>query len=583
MRKIGLPIIASLVVFGCESSPNGANCHEVLERMDISLVLDKRKEVRTRGFFESLAADGYSARERELIADIAGVANPDLDDTRPLPFVVSELPPPPHADTTFPSERLLEIRRLVVGGRLDELAALVADDPSLARTALLGNSLAGMVILQPPGVLAASMNRLVDAGFEFGLHELASAIGNEVPLATFELLLDHGEADLAEAWTDQSNNRPMDLAGFAAAKHRFDLLDALLQRNPRPGGSRAMDYLPEPSNDEDVAATEDIVQRLAAAGYVPMLPSTVTRLRAWMPEPSLAALDYARVPGLTQPVQAVAEEFRDEIRRLDEGLATAREQESRCLDDGAGQSGKSRSLLAKRKVSEPPLRTGPDASDMATFFRKWESPDVEASAESLLDRQIEFLYPAIDGRWEDFLGAVEDLPEDADPTALSMATRVSLLLAPHDVVVKTLARIDELPENAAILAASRTAGDDVKIFEELRGRGMDLHVVDDTGHNAISTAVRVMQSRETLDYLLANGVAVKLDSPGYDPLDRVLRNLLNDSFRTSASVSPWVRTLIDHGAPIEASHLQLMELLRLDRSAVYSDVVKEVPELARST
>lgn len=578
MELKGLAIAAALGMAGCVTTTGQVDCRDVLGRVEISTVLEKHKEVRTRDFFEDLVADGYSDRDRELIADLAGVANPNLDDTTRDPLAVSELPPLPSRFPAIPTERFLEVRRLIANGHLDELAALVGDIPSLVRGQVVGQTVAALLVQQPPAVLGASMERLIEAGFEFALHELAFAIVSDVPLATFELLLANSDADLAASWTDHSQNRPMDLVALAASKSRFHLLHALLEREPDPEASRALDYLPEPANDVEVAATEAAVKRLAAAGYRPLLPSTLTRFRAWMPDATLASVNHA-VPGLTPRVRAVGARFGEETRRLDAEISNAREDESHCLDDGTGQSNHGGSLLAKRKISgERSSNMVPDV-DIAAIFGP-----LSASIESNIGPWFAVMDAATGSRWDDFLDIVERLPEDADEQTLTFATRMALSRASDDVVAKTLARTGDLPEDAAIRIVSRATDDAIEVLRGIREHNLNLHFTDTNGLNAVGAAARTMMFRETLDYLLDQGVAVKPDAPGYDALDYVLLNLVNQPrFRTSHSALPWIRALINHGAPIEASHLQSMELLRLDRPATYADIVEEVPELAPST
>ncbi|MCE2424864.1 MAG: hypothetical protein J4F45_07145 [Pseudomonadales bacterium] len=594
MRTTWLLIVPALAAVGCKGPVDPldragevAVCEDVLGRIEISTVLDKRKEVRVRSFFQSLDADGHSARERELIADLAGVANPPLVEFRRT-TPASELPSPRAGLTAIPfDDRVLEIRALIAEGRLRELAALATEDPTLALSQVSGQSLAVLSILQPSDASADDLGLLLAAGFEFGLHELASAIAHNVPRATFELLLDNSDADLAESWTDRHNNRPMDLAGLAAAKSRLDLLDALLRREPDPKASRAMDYLPVPADPGDATATEAILKRLAAAGYRPTLPSTAERLRTWVANATFDSLPLdTPIAGLTPEVRAVGDRFQDEAHRLDTELAAAREQESQCQREGLDESANPGSLLAKRGASGgfsyPNI--GPGATEIAAVFKRQLSDREAAEAAQLLALTSHVSWPHAPGRWNEFVEFVEDIPEGTNPRILSTATRLALGLAPYEVLAETLALTGGLPANAVVNLASRVGDDTVDVFNKLAEQGLDLHYVDSQGMNAIGAVARTMVSLETLDHLLDNGVAVQPDAPGFDALDYVLLNLITlPEFRTSASALPWIQKLMDHGTSVEASHRQLMELLRLDRPDTHADIVRTVPELAQRT
>ena len=585
MRTTGLVIVTALAAVGCNSSVDPLDCEDVLGRIEISIVLDKRKEVRVRSFFESLAANGHSARERELIADLAGIANPQwVEFRRTTP--ASELPSPRAGLTSIPfDDRLLEIRALIAEGRLRDLAALAAEDPTLARSQVSGQSLAALSILQPSDTPAADLDQLLGAGFEFGLHELAAAIAHDVPLATFELLLDNSDADLAESWTDSRNNRPMDLAGLAATKSRLDLLDALLRREPDPKASRAMDYLPVPADAEDATATEAILKRLAAAGYRPTLPSTAERLRTWVANATFDSLPLdTPIAGLTPEVRAVGDRFQREVHRLDTQLAAAREQESLCQHEDLDESANPGNLLAKRGASGgfSYPNSPPGATEIAAMFKR-QVADREATEVAQMMALTSYVaWPHAPGRWYEFVQFVQDLPDGTSPLTLTAASRLALGLAPYDVLAETLALTGGLPADAVVTLASRVGVDTVDVLKKLAEQGLDLHYVDPQGMNAIGAVARTMVSLETLDHLLDNGVAVQLDAPGFDALDYVLLNLITQpEIRTSASALPWIRKLVGRGASVEASHLQLMELLRLDRPDTHADIVATVPELAQ--
>ncbi|MYD98193.1 MAG: hypothetical protein F4X98_12540 [Gammaproteobacteria bacterium] len=582
MVRIGLSILAAVAAVGVASAPADIDCSDVFGRLEISTVLEKRKQVRIHSFFESLAAEGYSAQQREFIADIAGVVNPHLGAAPTGLRIDSELPSPPADFADLPEERVLDTRTLVAEGQLDELAALAADDPTLARSHFAGYSLAALSVLQSSGTPADTLDRLIDAGFEFGLHELAFAIAHDVPVTTLEHLLDRTDADLAESWTDTRNNRPMDLAGLAAAKSRLGVLDALLRREPDPKASRAMDYLPVPSDTGETAAA-GILKRLAETGYRPMLPSTADRLRTWVPDAMLGSLPLATaLPGLTAEARDAGERFQREVLGLDAELATTRDQEARCRAADAGESADSGSLLAKRGTGRgvPSDIRRPGGAEIAALFRRQVTDPEAVEAREMMTLTSYVPWPHAPRPWDDFVQYVEDLPEEASPRIRYAATHLALASAPYDVLAKTLELAGGLPEDAVAALALRYTGDTVEVMEKLGEHGLDVHYVSPQGMNAVSAAARSMVSLDTLDYLLDRGVPATPASPGFDPLDYVLLNLITQpEIRTSESALPWIKKLIDHGVSVEASHLQLMELLRLDRPDTYADIVRTVREL----
>ena len=582
MVRTGLSILAAAAAVGAASAPADIDCSDVFGRLEISTVLEKRKQVRVRTFFESLTAEGYSAQQREYIADIAGVTRPLPGDQRASRRAVSELPPPPVDFAAIPDELLLGVRTLVAEGRLDELAALASEDPTLARSHFSGQSLAALAVPRSSDTPADILDRLIDAGFEFGLHELAFVIAHDVPATIFDHLLDRTDADLAQSWTDTRNDRPMDLAGLAAANSRLDLLDALLRREPDPKASRAMDYLPIPS-DAEKAAAADVLNRLAAAGYRPMLPSTADRLRSWVSDAMLGSLPLeTALPGLTAEARDAGERFQREVLGLDAELATTRDQEARCRAADAGESADSGSLLAKRGTGRgvPSDIRRPGGAEIAALFRRQVTDPEAVEAREMMTLTSYVPWPHAPRPWDDFVQYVEDLPEEASPRIRYAATHLALASAPYDVLAKTLELAGGLPEDAVAALALRYTGDTVEVMEKLGEHGLDVHYVSPQGMNAVSAAARSMVSLDTLDYLLDRGVPATPASPGFDPLDYVLLNLITQpEIRTSESALPWIEKLIDHGVSVEASHLQLMELLRLDRPDTYADIVRTVREL----
>ena len=79
-------------------------------------------------------------------------------------------------------------------------------------------------------------------------------------------------------------------------------------------------------------------------------------------------------------------------------------------------------------------------------------------------------------------------------------------------------------------------------------------------------------------YLASHSVAVKPRPFGLDPLDRILIELAAGP--NVPGRIRFARFLIDHGAPVESSHLELAaQLYRADERA-YRRLVELVPELA---
>ena len=114
---------------------------------------------------------------------------------------------------------------------------------------------------------------------------------------------------------------------------------------------------------------------------------------------------------------------------------------------------------------------------------------------------------------------------------------------------------------------------------------MDVHYVDAEGQNAFHILARADFEKESTwrfaEYLAGRSVPAKPSALGLDPLDKVLMDLAEHP-RLRRGRIRFVRFLIDHGAPVQLSHLQLAELIALADEDAFRHLLSVVPALASS-
>ncbi|WDE11401.1 hypothetical protein [Thalassomonas haliotis] len=171
--------------------------------------------------------------------------------------------------------------------------------------------------------------------------------------------------------------------------------------------------------------------------------------------------------------------------------------------------------------------------------------------------------------WEKFNSTVDFL-ESEDSNTLSLALFQAVLNnAPLTVIENLLSRgAVFIPQTAQMLALKNN----VKLTKNLLSLGLDLHVVDQSGKNSLSHTLVSFQSKEMFDFLLVHNVNVKPNPNGLDPLDMALQYTLYN-----AQGIYYVRKLLEYGAPIESSHIQLLTQMKENNPHNYEKIAGSLP------
>lgn len=342
-----------------------------------------------------------------------------------------------------------------------------------------------------------------------------------------------------------------------------------------------------------------MVRLLTAAGDRPYLPSTLSTLAQWLPDASLPGLHpqtealLASVADAAATVVALDAEWtakEDAAARLErrcQGEAVAATGEfAQGLPPGAGlppgsglaakqrqqqalaaqaERGVEKKKLARTRAQAEGERIGEDDPLQA-------APPAVQLARDALSRAV------LDDRWHDAIAAADQLGGHAPMLLLHMA----LGSAPLEALLALLERNGGLLPRDAVWRLARRA-DAAAIAAALEPFGLDLHYKDVQGGNAFGLLAATFPESEGgwrfAEYLASRSVAVKPSAWGLDPLDRVLMRLVEYP-RASGARIRFARFLVDHGAPVEASHLELAAQLALRSEDAHRRLLDAVPELA---
>lgn len=547
---------------------------------------------------------------RALAADLAGIA-----ERQPLmegkPFTADQFlryaTPRADDERELSDAERRQLTDLLAAEGVEGLIAL--DDASLFAAEWGFTTTTGHLIAQYADGRMARLPAVVDA-LSIGLHELGTAIAVGIPATDFAILLDAADVDPSTAWLGGVN-----LAKVAAIHGRPAILRLLTARGIDPAAARrwgrasllddiAANY--QLVEAEPAGAFADVVRQLVAAGDRPYLPSTLSTLADWLPEVPLPALhpdSTVLLPALADAAERVAELDAEWAAKV----AAAERVEARCetqLADpevalAAFRGTDLASKLRYQEAVKARLETAFErlGSWAATSDRE-AGDEVPTSVAAQEDATRRLFSLARAGRWQEALAFADQvggyahlmllstaLDSDA-PLAvlLALARRagsVPLPTAPPDAP-DWLARWTPLGNGVMSLVYDPRA-DIAAVVEALEPFGLDLHYVDLYGENAFHVLARHPDDDEArwrfAELLASRSVSVKPSPYGLDPLDTVLTGLVEYPTVNAAAAVRFARFLIDHGAPIEESHLLLARQLAVADEEAYRRLVSAVPEL----
>lgn len=565
-----------------------------------SELLEQERKWRVDNYLEGQGDELSQA----LAADLAGVGE-QLPPVPGEPFVGDQIVrygTPMEVARRLSREERRQLANLLAAEGVAGLLAL--DDDSLLAAIWEDTTTTGHLIREhAAGRLAGLLD--VASSLAIGRHELAIAMDAGLSPRDFATLLDASDVDPAGTWFMDAN-----LAKVAAFRNRPDILRLLRARGVDPaaahrrGHPSVLDDLAakgKPADVEGVRALADVVRQLVAAGDRPYLPSTLATLENWLPGVALPALHPDSATRLSALVEA------DGLAELetewDEKIAAAKRLEDACklqiaadpeaalsAFEGTDLASKLRyqeALLARRDQVAKALRVAAEAAGVPA-----------PNNITLNRREFEAMVAARkDGRWQAMLALADRGGGHAHKMLLPLVLRTD---APLDVLLVLARRaagwqrppgapewfLDHRLQDGVLQLAMSPRDDILAVVAALEPLGLDLHYMDAQGRNAFTILALFVQSHNNearlrfAELLASRSVSVKPGAHGLDSLDTVLRRLVESPWKPALPAIPFARFLIDQGAPIEASHLQLARQLEATDAAVYRRLVAAVPALA---
>lgn len=434
------------------------------------------------------------------------------------------------------------------------------------------------------------------ARLTLGDREIAEAIRRGVSAEVLGQLIDL--SGVSPAFTNRDGTS---LATAAAIYGKPKLLRWLVERGATPiaGGSVLDDIalLPASENDDTYAA---VVAQLVALGDRPRMPTTLPVLAKRFPQVARATLTLHpdAAAALQRPeVQQAAEGLRSLLAEWNARVEAADEVHVRCASKIASEAAvRTRPSLANKQryedalrkalVNDPGFREGLEA--LAQFEGKLNTGDIPNTLRAL--RLMMDLWDE-----EHYVRAIE-IAEEWDlgyHFVLEEALRNGV---PLPVVHFAIERAGGMPpKNAILVLAERPWPGAAELARVLiEDYGMDPHFVDENGRNAhdllstrfyrppeLARGGLNAGAWELAHFLAEHDVSVKPRRYGFDPPDNVLRTGL-DTPLAWPGVLAYSRFLIDRGALVERSHLELAQLIAEENPERHRLLVDAVPELAAS-
>lgn len=508
----------------------------------------------------------------QLVRDLTGLEweKPLIDGLSGSQFWKYGTPGPPNY-RQLASDEKRRIEELLDSAGVDGLGAL--EDRAIFATLWGSTTLAGRLIRTHGNEVRRL--RSVAPTLPIGLHELALAIESDLAENDFLALLDASGVDPRTSWGNAAN-----LAKVAAIRLRPNLLRILILEGVDPvskqlaGASKrgryrsVLDDVASLARPEDADHLASVVDLLTAAGDMPYLPSTLTTLGTWLPATSLPQLHPDASSALAdEGIAESARELRATVADWNDRIDAASKTEERCREVLFAAS----TPRQPGSLGEESLEANQRYQEMLSLRRERvidemlaASGDGPPTPAAVVDAGRRLFAASRGGEWRKAIEiATTSQLEFFMPVLLNNALSEG---APLDILVELIGRSGGLPDDAILRLATHPWPGAAAAAQYLEHYGLDVHYVDELGRNAFSVLADANLNDENTSalrrYLAEHSVTPKPSVAGLDPLDLALLGILDSATHRSRGADvAYARFLIDLGAPIEHSHLQLARMI----------------------
>lgn len=563
-------------------------------------------------FFRELKAKSYDLSQQHVIADVAGLNKKEAfaastgrqvktQDTKPHEVLLADNY---DQQTELPSDQRDLFDALSEKGDMSGIADAFRNKALNPTNIHFGSSLVGQLILRNPHINVDQIQSLRAAGAEIHLETIATAVkfaSSEVVI----FLAENYQQDLASQW--RINDIPTNLAMASAAAFRDDLFFYFINKGIKPYVDNGYEYsmlfdvMPEPVTEQQKQrALIYVVDALKHNARSTRL-SSIERLKRWLPEDIQQSYHSTLMPAIEIPAElmALGTRLKGELEQMQAQIAAAQRLASACqhqhnyrvenyleeLLQGNADS-KNLSLATKNLLSkhfDEQMKKGwqKAAEEQA---KKTDPAEVRNLEESKQVNQKLF-NQIMDKQWDKALAICSTQPRQDLRNGLCsqlLHSYVSDEKANWAFVEKILPHVTKMDSG---LLTALAMGNKMDLLRKFAARGLAFDQLD-YHHDPLAWALRIGNNTEAIAFLLEQGTPTKYDFPGADALDTGLAQL--DRFNASLTRddgSPFftapqdVALLIRAGAPIERSHIEKIQQLKMLNPDAYQALIAAVPEL----
>jgi hypothetical protein len=501
-------------------------------------------------------------------------------------------------------------------------------------------SLLANIISKNKDISPEQLQKIIDVGAPIEPDTVARAIQIKMPTETIINLAKGLTGDMNVSWKE--NDAATNFALASAKALRPELFNYFISQgvastteNRAFGGLSILDVLPTPTNETEHAAALELAKYALNKGDRATKYSTKEKLEKWLPKDIAKQHEQQLQPeqALSPEVQAYSNQLKTLIADFDKQATQSQADILRCKEQHDYDSNTYFSELIDSKTNPETLSLAtkkalqefikqehaknPNKILSAEMQRIFEALKEYPDKKALQDMFKRFGEPVKARNWVAAMAEVDAIAAQelfAGNGKLAYSLLINAYLNeknPDPNYVQALIAKGAILDYTDVEQAVRRQNLDA--LKNLRSLGQDLNYIDGTGGNALTRAVSNYKDMSIINYLLENGVSTKPNTLGMDPLDIALSKL--DSYRkryedpaviqelerkaderkllsslipstTKTSYSSWalppviVEALIRAGAPIELSHIEKIEMLRVTNPDAYAKLEELIPNLA---
>lgn len=489
-------------------------------------------------------------------------------------------------------------------------------------------SLLAYIISQDKKISPEQLQQIIDAGAPIESDTVAFAIHANMPTETIINYSKSLTANINLNWTEDDTATNFALASAKAL--RPELFNYFISqgvgsttKTPAFGGLSILDVLPTPTNETEQAVAVELATYALNKGDRATKYSTKEKVEKWLPADIVRQHEQLLRPekALTPEIQAHSAQLKALIAGFDKQSKQAQIDTLRCKAQHDYDSNTyfaeliesktnpaTLSLATKKALQEflkqdriknPEKNFPPEFKDVFAAIKQY--PDKKA----LQDMFKKYGEPVKAKNWEAAMAAADTIAAQELFTGNGKLVYSLLINAYLNEKNPDLNYVQTLMAKGAVLdytdIEQAVRRQNLDALKNLRSLGQNLNYIDGEGGTALTRAVSYYKDMSIINYLLENGVYTKPNTLGMDPLDIALSKMdgyqkryddpsviqeIERKFSAKTSYSHWalppviVESLIRAGAPIELSHIEKIEMLKVTNPDAYAKLEELIPNLA---